>query len=52
MPGYCLPNLTAATALYFTAGCLKLSRQQKPTPCLAFLDGNSPLPVGSTGMII
>jgi hypothetical protein len=31
MPGYCLPSLTAATALHFTAGYLKLSLQQEPT---------------------
>jgi hypothetical protein len=28
MPGCCLPSLTAATALHFTAGDLKGSRQQ------------------------
>jgi hypothetical protein len=27
MPGCCLPSLTAATALHFTAGYLKLSLQ-------------------------
>jgi len=52
MPGCCLPSLTAATALHFTAGDLKLSLQQEPTPCFAFLDGNSPLPIKSTGAII
>jgi hypothetical protein len=52
MPGCCLPSLTAATALYFTAGYLKLSRQQEPTACFAFLGGNSPLPLRSTGAII
>jgi hypothetical protein len=52
MPGCCLPSLTAATALLFTAGYLKLSRQQEPTPCFAFLGGNSPLPIRSTGAII
>jgi hypothetical protein len=51
MPGCCLPSLTAATALHFTAGCLKPSHQQKPTLCVAFLGGNSPLPVGSAGAI-
>jgi hypothetical protein len=35
MPGCCLPSLTAATALHFTAGYLKLSLQQEPTPCFA-----------------
>jgi hypothetical protein len=52
MPGYCLPNLTAATALHVTAGYLKLSLQQEPTPCFAFLGGNSPLPIRNTGAII
>jgi hypothetical protein len=52
MPGCCLPSLTAATALHFTAGCLKGSLQQEPAPCFAFLGGNSPLPVGSSGAII
>jgi hypothetical protein len=52
MPGCCLPRLTAATALHFTAGYLKLSLQQEPTPCFAFLGGNSPLPNRSTGAII
>ncbi|MHC4458568.1 MAG: hypothetical protein ACYS0I_16070, partial [Planctomycetota bacterium] len=52
MPGCCLPSLTAATALHFTAGYLKLSLQQEPTPCFAFLGGNSPLPIRSTGAII
>ncbi|MGD2271215.1 MAG: hypothetical protein PVI06_12500, partial [Desulfobacterales bacterium] len=49
MPGCCLPSLTAATALHFTASYLKGPRQHGPTPCFAFLGGNSPLPVGSTG---
>jgi hypothetical protein len=52
MPGYCLPSLIAATALHFTAGYLKLSLQKEPTPCFAFLGGNSPLPIRSTGAII
>jgi hypothetical protein len=52
MPGCCLPSLTAATALHFTAGYLKLSLQQEPTPCIAFLGGNSLLPIRSTGAII
>jgi hypothetical protein len=52
MPGCCLPSLTAATALHFTAGYLKLSHQQEPTPCFAFLGGNSSLPVNNTGAII
>jgi hypothetical protein len=52
MPGCCLPSLTAATASHFIAGHLKLSRQQEPTPCFAFLGGNSPLPIRSTGAII
>jgi hypothetical protein len=52
MPGCCLPSLTAATTFHFTAGYLKLSLQQEPTPCFAFLGGNSPLPVKSTGAII
>jgi hypothetical protein len=51
MPGCCLPGLTAATALHFTAGYLKGSLQQDPTPCFAYLGGNSPLPVGSAGAI-
>jgi hypothetical protein len=52
MPGCYLPSLTAATALHFTAGYLKLSLQQEPTSCFAFLGGNSPLPIKSTGAII
>ncbi len=52
MPGCCLPNLTAATALQFTAGYLQLSLEQEPTPSFAFLGGNSPLPIRSTGVII
>jgi hypothetical protein len=48
MPGCCLPSLTAATGLHFTAGYLKLSLQQEPTPCFAFLGGNNPLPIRST----
>jgi hypothetical protein len=52
MPGCCLPSLTAATTLHFTAGYLKLLLQQEPTPCFAFLGGNSPLPFRSTGAII
>jgi hypothetical protein len=52
MPGCCLPSLTAATALHFTAGYLKLSLEQEPTACFAFLGGNSPLPIRSTGAII
>jgi len=51
MPGCCLQNLTAATALHFTAGYLKLSHKQEPTPCFAFLGGNSPLHIRSTGAI-
>jgi hypothetical protein len=51
MPGCCLPSLTAATALHFTAGYLKLSLQQQRTPCFAFLGGNRPLPLGSAGAI-
>jgi hypothetical protein len=31
--------------MHFTAGYLKLSRQQEPTPRFAFLGGNSPLPI-------
>jgi hypothetical protein len=52
MPGCCLPSPTAATTLHFTAGYLKLALQQKPTPCFAFLVGNSPLSIRSTGAII
>jgi hypothetical protein len=52
MPGCCLPSLTAATGLYFTAGYLKLSLQQEPMSCFAFLGGNSPLPIRTTGAII
>jgi hypothetical protein len=52
MPGYCLPSLTAATALHFTAGYLKLSLQQELTPCFAFFGGNGLLPIRSTGAII
>jgi hypothetical protein len=52
MPGCCLPSPTAATALNFTTGYLKLSLEQEPTACFAFLGGNSPLPSRSTGAII
>jgi len=52
MPGCCPPSLTAATALHFTASYLKLSLQQEPTHCFAFLGGNSPLPIGSIAAII
>jgi hypothetical protein len=52
MPGCFLPSQTAATALHFTAGYLKLSLQQEPTPCFAFLGGICPLPIRSTGAII
>jgi hypothetical protein len=52
MPGCFLPGLTAATALHFTARYFKVSLQQEPTPCFAFLGGNSPLPIGSTGAFI
>jgi hypothetical protein len=51
MPGCCLPSLTAATALHFTADYLKGLLQKEPTPCVAFLGGNSPLPVGSVEAI-
>jgi hypothetical protein len=51
MPVCCLPSLTAATALHFTAGYLKGSLQQNLTACFAFLGGNSPLPVGNAGAI-
>jgi hypothetical protein len=49
MPGCCLPSLTAATALHFTAGYLKLSLKQKLTPCFAFLGGNSFCPLEAPG---
>jgi hypothetical protein len=52
MPGRCLPSLTAATVLHFTADQLKFSRQQEPTPPFAFLGGKSPLLLRSTGAII
>jgi hypothetical protein len=52
MPGCCLPSLTAATALHFTAGYLKRSLEQEPTPFFAFLGGNSLLPMRRTGAII
>jgi len=52
MPGCCLPGLTAATAFHFNDSYLKLSLEQEPTPRFAFLGGNSPLPIGSTGAII
>jgi hypothetical protein len=51
MPGCCLPSQTAATALHFTTCYLKRQIQQEPTPCFAFLGGNSPLPVRSAGAI-
>jgi hypothetical protein len=52
MPGCCLPSPAAVTALHFTAGYLKLSLEQESTSCFAFLGGNSPLPIRSTGAII
>jgi hypothetical protein len=52
MPGCCLPSPAAATALHFTAGHLKFSRQKEPTPSFAFLGGNSPLRLRSRGAII
>jgi hypothetical protein len=52
MPGCCLPSPTAATPLQFTTGGLQLSLEQEPTPCFAFLGGNSPLPIKTTGAII
>jgi hypothetical protein len=52
MPGCCLPSLTAATTLQFTIGGLQLSLEQDPTPCFAFLGGNSLLPIKATGEII
>jgi hypothetical protein len=52
MPGCSLPSLTAATALQFTTGGLKISLEQEPTPCFAFFGGNSPLPIRTTGAII
>jgi hypothetical protein len=52
MPGCVLPSLTAATALHFTAGHLKFSRQQEPTPSFVFLGGNSPLLLRNSGAII
>jgi hypothetical protein len=38
--------------MHFTAGYLKLSLEQEPTPYFAFLGGNSPLTLRSTGAII
>jgi hypothetical protein len=52
MPGYCLPNLIAATAFQFPADWLQPSLKQEPTPCFAFLGGYSQLLVGSIGAII
>jgi hypothetical protein len=49
MPGCCLPSLTAATTLQFTTGSLQLSLEQEPTPCFAFLGGNSPLLIEPPG---
>jgi hypothetical protein len=48
MPGCCLPSLTAATTLHFTASYLEGPLQQEPTPCVAFLGGNIPLLVRSS----
>jgi hypothetical protein len=31
---------------------LKISLEQEPTPCFAFLGGNSPLTISTTGAII
>jgi hypothetical protein len=52
MPGCCLPSLTAATALHFTAGDFEHSLQQEPTQCYAFLGGRRTLSIRSTGAII
>jgi hypothetical protein len=52
MPDCCLPSLTAATALHFTAGYSKLSLQQEPTLCFTFLGGNSLRLFKTTGAII
>jgi len=52
MPGCYLPSPTAATTLYFTTGGLQLSLEQEPTPCFAYLGGNRPLPIRTTGAII
>jgi hypothetical protein len=49
MSGCCLPSLTAATASHFTAGYFKLSLEQEPTPCFAFLGGNSPVLIEAPG---
>jgi hypothetical protein len=35
-----------------SGNCLAFYCQQEPTPCFAFLGGNSPLPIRSTGAII
>jgi hypothetical protein len=51
MPGCCLPSLTAATALHFTAGYLIRSLQQEPMPYFAFLSGNSLLSLESSEAI-
>jgi hypothetical protein len=41
MPGCCLPSLTAATALHFTAGYLKLSQAPGRSSCR---EKNTPTP--------
>jgi hypothetical protein len=42
----------SGNCLAFYCRYLKLSLQQEPTPCFAFLGSNSPLPIRSTGAII
>jgi hypothetical protein len=52
MPGNCLPGLTAATILHFTACYIQHPLPQKPTAPFAFPGGCNQLLVGSAGAII
>jgi hypothetical protein len=52
MPGCCLPNLTAATALHFTAGDLKRSRNKNQRLVLPFSAAIALFPLESTRAII
>jgi hypothetical protein len=52
MPGYCLPGLTAATTLHFTACHIQHPLPQKPTASFAYPGGSSQLLFKSAGAII
>jgi len=52
MPGYRLARQAAATTLHFTACDIELVLSQNPAVCIAYLGGNSQLPIRSAGAII